>query len=181
MKNVTGRLLVGLKWFNHIDENGKSVWHFMSFEDQRAIHPTDSNVFWLALFIYPSIWVLIAIATVRARAPVRWLSWLPHRRALNPISLSLSHSIISCAQVLTLHFMWLVLVLVATSLNLINVYGYVKCKRDAGRKLSAIGGSVLTRGFEIWSGAQAKMPSGFTGAAASGSGSRVPVPTEEHV
>ena len=82
---------------------------------------------------------------------------------------------------LTLHFMWLVLVLVATSLNLINVYGYVKCKRDAGRKLSAIGGSVLTRGFEIWSGAQAKMPSGFTGAAASGSGSRVPVPTEEHV
>ena len=181
MKNVTGRLLVGLKWFNHIDENGKSVWHFMSFEDQRAIHPTDSNVFWLALFIYPSIWVLIAIATVRARAPVSRLSLSLSLLATSQHAESASFSLPFSTQVLTLHFMWLVLVLVATSLNLINVYGYVKCKRDAGRKLSAIGGSVLTRGFEIWSGAQAKMPSGFTGAAASGSGSRVPVPTEEHV
>merc|ERR1719409_1242469 len=64
VKNVSGRLLVGLRWWNFIDEAGKSQWHFMSFEDQRVIHPTDSNVFWLGLFIAPSIWTLIAIATV---------------------------------------------------------------------------------------------------------------------
>ena len=37
----------------------------MSFEDQRIVHPTDSNIFWLALFISPAVWVLIAITTVR--------------------------------------------------------------------------------------------------------------------
>ena len=125
VKNVSGRLLVGLKWWNQIDEHGKSQWVFQSFEDQRAIHPTDSNVFWLALFIAPSVWVLVAISTL-----------------------------------LTLHFMYLVLVLVALSLTGINCVGYVKCKRDAGRKLSAIGGSVLTRGLEVWSSAQTRMRGG---------------------
>ena len=56
--------------------------------------------------------------------------------------------------------MWLVLVLVALALNLMNCYGYVKCKRDAGRKLSAIGGSVLTRGLDMWSSAQARVAGG---------------------
>ena len=50
--------------------------------------------------------------------------------------------------------MWLVLVLVALGLNMINVIGYVKCKRDAGKKLTAIGGTVLTRGLEAWSSAR---------------------------
>ena len=143
---MTGRLLVGLRWHNRIDENGKSSWQFDSYEEQRFVHSLDSNVFWVGLFLAPVIWTVLAMGTV-----------------------------------ITLRFMWMLLVIVALALTGINAYGYVKCKRDAGRKLSAIGGSVLTRGFEIWSGAQAKMPSGFTGAAASGSGSRVPVPTEEHV
>ena len=47
VKNVSGRLLVGLRWSNHIDDAGKSTWHFQSFEDQRAINQTDSNFFWL--------------------------------------------------------------------------------------------------------------------------------------
>lgn len=28
VKNVTGRLLVGLRWWNHVDEEGKSQWIF---------------------------------------------------------------------------------------------------------------------------------------------------------
>ena len=62
VKNVTGRLLVGLRWHNDIDEAGKSNWRFESFEDQRFIHPTDSNVFWLGLFLPPAIWVILAMA-----------------------------------------------------------------------------------------------------------------------
>ena len=30
VKNVTGRLLVGLRWWNYIDEDGKSQWIFES-------------------------------------------------------------------------------------------------------------------------------------------------------
>jgi hypothetical protein len=55
VKNVTGRLLVGLRWWNEIDERGSSHWKFESFEEQRYIHPTDSNVFWLTLFIAPAV------------------------------------------------------------------------------------------------------------------------------
>lgn len=61
--------------------------------------------------------------------------------------------------IITFRFMWLLLVIVALSLNAINVIGYVKCKRDAGRKLSALGGSVFTKGLQAWSGAQARMGS----------------------
>lgn len=152
VKNVSGRLLVGLRWWNRIDGDGKSHWHFMSFEDQRVIHPTDSNVFWLGLFIAPGVWILLAISTVRRRRRAQ-----PSRRhtALTGVRVPAD-----APQVLTFHFMWLVLVLVALSSNMTNVIGYVKCKRDAGRKLSAFGGSVLTKGFDIWSTAQARVRGG---------------------
>ncbi len=28
VKNITGRLLVGLRWWNYVDEDGKSIWVF---------------------------------------------------------------------------------------------------------------------------------------------------------
>ena len=65
--------------------------------------------------------------------------------------------------VITLRFMWMLLVFVALTLNAINVVGYVKCKRDAGRKLSSLGGSVLSKGLQAWSGAQARMNAGGGG------------------
>ena len=97
---MSGRLLVGLRWTNHIGEDGQSQWIFQSFEDQRFIHQTDSNLFWLGLFVPPVVWTILAFGAV-----------------------------------LTLRFMWLLLCLVALSLNAINAIGYVKCKRDAVRIL----------------------------------------------
>ena len=32
VKNVSGRLLVGLRWWNHVDDSGESKWHFESHE-----------------------------------------------------------------------------------------------------------------------------------------------------
>lgn len=34
VKNVSGRLLVGLRWWNDINEEGESVWHFESLDQQ---------------------------------------------------------------------------------------------------------------------------------------------------
>jgi hypothetical protein len=34
VKNITGRLLVGLRWWNHVDEEGKSQW---VFENRKVI------------------------------------------------------------------------------------------------------------------------------------------------
>ncbi|GFS63431.1 golgi apparatus membrane protein TVP23 homolog B [Trichonephila inaurata madagascariensis] len=34
VKNVTGRLLVGLRWWNYVDDEGKSHWVFESRKDE---------------------------------------------------------------------------------------------------------------------------------------------------
>lgn len=36
VKNITGRLLVGLRWWNYIDEEGKSIWVYESRVNKSA-------------------------------------------------------------------------------------------------------------------------------------------------
>jgi len=84
VKNVSGRLLVGLRWWNDVDEAGENHWRFESFEvglawfsgcatphgmplrpqDQRFIHPTDSSFFWAVLFLTPLVWSVITLYEV---------------------------------------------------------------------------------------------------------------------
>lgn len=117
VKNVTGRLLVGLRWWNYIDDAGNSHWRFESHEGDRVIHSQDSNAFWAVLFVTPVIWLVLAIAAF-----------------------------------VTFSFMWGLLTLVGFGLNAVNVMGYIKCKKDAGKKLSALagsmGGSILAKGMQ---------------------------------
>jgi hypothetical protein len=35
IKNVTGRLLVGLRWWNEVKEDGSEEWKFESYDDGR--------------------------------------------------------------------------------------------------------------------------------------------------
>jgi hypothetical protein len=75
IKNVAGRRLVGLRWWNEVDaQSGESQWVFESSEPgTKTINPTDSRFFWLALYIQPMLWVLMAIlALVRLQ-----FLWLP--------------------------------------------------------------------------------------------------------
>ncbi|CEI64093.1 unnamed protein product [Fusarium venenatum] len=75
IKNIAGRRLVGLRWWNEVDaQSGESQWVFESSEPgTKTINPTDSRFFWLALYIQPMLWVLMAIlALVRLQ-----FLWLP--------------------------------------------------------------------------------------------------------
>ena len=47
---------------------------------------------------------------------------------------------------------------VAFMCNAVNVVGYVKCKKDARKKLSALGGSVMMKGMEMWSARRSGAP-----------------------
>jgi len=66
VKNVTGRLLVQLRWWNYIDDDGKSHWVFESKKDsdQMKVSPADSRIFWLALFLSPVIWLVFFFVTI---------------------------------------------------------------------------------------------------------------------
>lgn len=42
VKNVSGRLMVGLRWWNEVSEMGGSDWKFESLEEgQRAVNKKD--------------------------------------------------------------------------------------------------------------------------------------------
>lgn len=75
LKNIAGRRLVGLRWWNEVDaQSGDSQWVFESSDpSSRVINPTDSRFFWLALYVQPVLWVAMAVlALVRLQ-----FLWLP--------------------------------------------------------------------------------------------------------
>ena len=85
VKNVTGRLLVGLRWWNFIDDEGQSHWIFEnknavkdntkdeSFKESNQLsdNTADATIFWTALIIAPILWFLLLLVTV-FRLNVQW-------------------------------------------------------------------------------------------------------------
>lgn len=63
LKNIAGRRLVGLRWWNEVDSTtGDGRWVFESAEpESRDQNATDKRFFWMALYIQPVLWVVLAI------------------------------------------------------------------------------------------------------------------------
>jgi len=60
-KNISGRLLVGLRWWNETTDEG-SNWRFETLEEgQRAINGKDSACFWWSLYAMPVVWMLLGV------------------------------------------------------------------------------------------------------------------------
>jgi len=65
-RNVSGRVLVGLRYWNQVDEDGESYWVFESRDPSRPANPIDSRMFWIALYAFPVLWIgLLIIAVVK--------------------------------------------------------------------------------------------------------------------
>ncbi|OCK84680.1 golgi apparatus membrane protein-like protein tvp23 [Lepidopterella palustris CBS 459.81] len=75
LKNIAGRRLVGLRWWNEVDTStGDSRWVFESADpDTRTINATDRRFFWIALYAQPVLWVLLAIVAM-ASLEFIWLT-----------------------------------------------------------------------------------------------------------
>ncbi|KAN0125122.1 Eukaryotic protein of unknown function (DUF846) domain containing protein [Russula decolorans] len=56
-RNVAGRTLVGLRFWNQVDDNGESSWIFESRDPSRPANPVDSRLFWTALYVFPALWL----------------------------------------------------------------------------------------------------------------------------
>lgn len=72
VKNVTGRLLVGLRWWNEVKEDGENVWIFESQPDGFRANPTNKLVFWAGLYAHPLTWILLAIVAL-VKFQLEWL------------------------------------------------------------------------------------------------------------
>jgi len=64
VKNVSGRLLVGLRWWSYVKEDGENEWIFESLEDMAEISAIDSRMFWGALYLSPLCWILLLLVGV---------------------------------------------------------------------------------------------------------------------
>ncbi|OBT95744.1 Golgi apparatus membrane protein tvp23 [Pseudogymnoascus verrucosus] len=75
LKNIAGRRLVGLRWWNEVDvSTGDSQWVFESADPAtKVVNATDSRFFWLAMYAQPCLWVGLAILAV-VRFEFIWLT-----------------------------------------------------------------------------------------------------------
>jgi len=60
-RNVAGRTLVGLRYWNEVDEEGESSWVFESRDPTRPANPIDAKMFWIALYAFPLGWLALFI------------------------------------------------------------------------------------------------------------------------
>lgn len=60
VKNVSGRLLVGLRWWNRVREDGTSEWIFEASPTKQS-NKFDKLVFWGCLYISPVVWVILGL------------------------------------------------------------------------------------------------------------------------
>ncbi|XP_048187731.1 Golgi apparatus membrane protein TVP23 homolog A isoform X2 [Perognathus longimembris pacificus] len=76
VKNITGRLLVGLRWWNQIDEDGRSHWVFEARKvspQHMATTEAEARIFWLGLIICPLIWMVFFFTTLFS-LKLKWLA-----------------------------------------------------------------------------------------------------------
>jgi hypothetical protein len=64
VKNVTGRLLVGLRWWNEITESGESKWSFESRADRSTVHRGEMVVFWAGMGVFTFAWFIFSFKNV---------------------------------------------------------------------------------------------------------------------
>ena len=60
VKNITGRFLVGLRWWSRIKEDGQEEWIYEG-HPEKTINKVDSRVFWSGQYIFSFIWPLFAL------------------------------------------------------------------------------------------------------------------------
>ncbi|KAG2062038.1 Golgi apparatus membrane protein TVP23 [Suillus hirtellus] len=62
-RNVAGRTLVGLRFWNQVDDDGESYWVFESRDPSRPANPVDAKMFWTALYVFPALWLLLFVVS----------------------------------------------------------------------------------------------------------------------
>ena len=153
VKNVSGRLMVGLRWWSEVLDDGSTQWRFESQEDAVDSTMLDVGVFWGGLFL-PAVRARPPRPASRAPPPPP----PPHRARLSPAPRPPPQGIwflFGLGSLFRLSFDWLLLIFVALCLSGANIIGYVRCKKDAkGRIASGLQGMVARAGMNsVMSGA----------------------------
>ncbi|KAL7719732.1 hypothetical protein QTN25_002857 [Entamoeba marina] len=57
-KNINGRLMAGLRWWNQVNDDGTSAWIFEALEDKQKVRLSyvEMMIFWISLLAAPIAW-----------------------------------------------------------------------------------------------------------------------------
>jgi len=102
-KNVTGRKLVGLRWWNEVKDDGSSEWIFESLQAETSLESMESKIFWISLVVFPVLWFTFLVV-----------------------------------QIFSLGWNWAILCFMGFILSAANVTGYIKCARDAKKRVAEL-------------------------------------------
>ena len=64
VKNIAGRLLVGLRWWVDFDEEGEEMWKFECKVDESKVNPANDKIFWWTLALFTVIWLALTVINV---------------------------------------------------------------------------------------------------------------------
>ena len=64
VKNLSGRYLVGLRWWSNLDENGKEKWTFESFDKEITVNKIDYAFFWYGQAFNTLFWALLSVLKI---------------------------------------------------------------------------------------------------------------------
>lgn len=82
VKNVTGRLLVGRRWWNSTTIDGSTVWTFEARPSPWKANPSDSRLFWVSLYGYTAVWGGLGVVAI-FRFNFSWLLVVAFALTLN--------------------------------------------------------------------------------------------------
>lgn len=68
VKNISGRFLVGLRWWSEYNEQEEEVWMFECRSDEKSTKPIDSRLFWttqIGFTIFWGVWLGFHIVSLK--------------------------------------------------------------------------------------------------------------------
>lgn len=128
VKNISGRILVGLRWSSYLDENGQTRWRFDArppapepaqgvqlTRRELAVRSSQANaarLFWIGLIATPIVWCLFLLVAV-----------------------------------FSLHLRWALVSGMALGMSAVNLFAYIRC-RMSGTFGGGATPSTLLSGFQ---------------------------------
>ncbi|NP_001232938.1 uncharacterized protein LOC100572680 [Acyrthosiphon pisum] len=90
VKNITGRIMVGLRWWNYVDDDGVSHWVYES--RKHRVNSSEYRIFWAGLWSVTGMWILFFITSLFS-INFKWMLLVSIALTLNIANL---HGYIKC-------------------------------------------------------------------------------------
>ncbi|KVI01565.1 Protein of unknown function DUF846, eukaryotic [Cynara cardunculus var. scolymus] len=151
VKNVSGRILVGLRWWNEIDDNGESVWKFecLDQESLARMNKKDSWLFWWTLYLTVSEYLLpVNQAKINLSANATLMDLLALALMLEIPFMAVIWIFFGIFSLIRFQADYLLVVGVCLTLSVANIVGFTKCRKDAKKQIQAFASQTIANRFQ---------------------------------